>query len=401
MEIPVKTSHIPELDGIRGMAILFVLLYHYIYLANVEAGVAPAPSGLLAHGQKPFAMGWSGVDLFFVLSGFLIGGILLDARTSPRYFATFYARRFYRIIPLYYLWIGVYFALVLGPFRGTTGLLSGNLETWTAAPVYFLFLQNSVKIPHATFGTAWLGALWSLAVEEQFYLMMPLAVRFLTRRMLVPLLCFAIVGAPAVRVAVSHFIPAHPAAQYVLTLCRADTLAMGVLLAIGWREERWKATFHRYRTLIYFFSVLLFIGVVYLALWKPSQYSPAMAVWGFTCVDAFFASMLSISVMVPGGALASVCRWRLLAELGRVSYCLYVIHSSVNLLCHVLLLHQTPRFLDWRSAGVTTLAALLSYGFASQSWTFFEHPLLKRGHAYQYFPRTSVPPPTRGETSHS
>src|SRR6202166_221767 len=123
MEIPVKTSRIPELDGIRGMAIVFVLLYHFIYLANVEANVAP--SGLLALVQKPFAMGWSGVDLFFVLSGFLIGGILLDARTWPRYFATFYARRFYRIIPLYYLWIGVYFVLVLGPFPGTTSLLPG------------------------------------------------------------------------------------------------------------------------------------------------------------------------------------------------------------------------------------------------------------------------------------
>src|SRR5260370_30653401 len=116
------------------MAIMFVLLFHFICLANADDSVAPR--GLLALLHRLFAMGWSGVDLFFVLSGFLIGGILLDARASPRYFVTFYARRFYRIIPLYYLWIAVYFALVLGPFRGITGLLSGNLETWRAVPFY-------------------------------------------------------------------------------------------------------------------------------------------------------------------------------------------------------------------------------------------------------------------------
>lgn len=394
---PLSRGRLPELDGIRGMAILFVLLYHYLCIA--DAGVAPTPGSLLAHGEQIFAMGWAGVDLFFVLSGFLIGGILLDARTSPRYFSTFYARRFFRIIPLYYLWIAAYFLIVLGPFHNLTGLLSGNLEGWRAAPIYFLFLQNSVKIAHATFGTAWLGALWSLAVEEQFYLLMPLAVRFLPRHRLVPLLCIAIVGAPMIRVAVSHFIPTHPAAQYVLTPCRADALAMGVLLAVGWREESWKAAFLRYRTLIYAFNLLLLVGAVYLALWKPSQYSSAMAVWGFSCVDALFACTLAIAVMVPGGVWASVCRWPFLAELGRVSYCLYVIHSAVNLLCHVLLLQQPPRFLDWWSAGVTTLAALLSYGLACLSWSFFEHPLLKRGHAYQYFPRTAVPPSVLGETS--
>jgi peptidoglycan/LPS O-acetylase OafA/YrhL len=396
---PMKASRIPELDGLRGMAILFVLLFHYVYFANVENGVAPPSNGFVAHGQQLFAMGWAGVDLFFVLSGFLIGGILLDARSSPRYFGTFYARRFYRIIPLYYLWIGVYFLLVLGPFHGPTALLSGNLEKWTSVPIYFLFLQNSVKIAHATFGTAWLGALWSLAVEEQFYLVMPLAIYFLSRRRLVQLLFLAVVGAPVVRVAVAHFVPAHPAAQYVLTPCRADALAMGVLLAIGWREERWKAAFLRYRTTIYAVSLFLLVGVVYLALWKPSQYTPTMAVWGFSCVDAFFASLLAIAVMVPSGMWAYVCRWRFLAELGRVSYCMYVIHSAVNLLCHVILAHQTPRFLGWPSAGVTALAALLSYGLACLSWTFFENPLLKRGHAYQYFPRSSATASARVATT--
>src|SRR5579863_7722584 len=94
-----KRSRLPELDGIRGMAIIIVLLNHAFSV----------PERHIAWLERTFAMGWSGVDLFFVLSGFLIGGILIDAKGSPNYFKTFYARRAFRILPLYYAWIGGYF----------------------------------------------------------------------------------------------------------------------------------------------------------------------------------------------------------------------------------------------------------------------------------------------------
>ena len=100
-------SRIPELDGLRGLAILLVLLYHFVSSPRIQPPLF----------HKLFAIGWSGVDLFFVLSGFLIGGILLDVRESPNYFRTFYGRRFYRIVPLYYLWIGAYFVIALFWFK--------------------------------------------------------------------------------------------------------------------------------------------------------------------------------------------------------------------------------------------------------------------------------------------
>src|SRR5580700_6703131 len=384
-------GRITELDGLRGMAILVVVLFHFIADHGVWTDAAPLPAQgtFLFHFQKLFAMGWVGVDLFFVLSGFLIGGILLDARTSPHYFGTFYARRFYRIFPLYYLWIGIYFFLIFTPLQGVLRSLSDSLfrspEKWSAAPVYFLFLQNSVKVIHGNLGTGWLGQLWSLAIEEQFYLMMPLAVRFLPERKLVPLLCLAVIGAPMARMGVSHFVPQYPAAQYVLTPCRVDSLAMGVLLAIGWRKQEWKARFLRHKQLALMICSLLLIAVAYLAFWNPSQYSPAMGTWGFSCIDALCAFLLAFAIMVPNGLWASVCRWPFLLELGRVSYCLYVIHVAVNLICHELLLRQSPRFMDWPSMGVTILATLLTFGLAKLSWRFFEHPLLRRGHAYQYF----------------
>jgi peptidoglycan/LPS O-acetylase OafA/YrhL len=263
------------------------------------------------------------------------GGLLLDARTSPRYLGAFYARRFYRIVPLYYLWIGVYFLVIFTPFRGLLrslpGSLSSNPEKWSVAPIYFLFLQNSVKILHGNFGTAWLGQLWSLAVEEQFYLLMLLAVRFLPKRRLVPLLCATVVGAPVARLVVSHLVPQHPAAAYVLTPCRVDALAMGVILAVGWRKPEWKVRFLRHRMLVFTVYSLLLIAAGFLAFWSPFQYSKAIGTWGFSRIDALCVLLLAIAITFPNGVWASVCRRPFLLELGRTFYCLYVIHQAINL----------------------------------------------------------------------
>jgi len=380
-------GRIRELDGLRGMAILLVLLYHYIAIA--DPGATPNP--LLIRFQHFFGIGWAGVDLFFVLSGFLIGGILLDARESSHYFGTFYARRFYRIIPLYYLWIGIFFAFTAAAFSGLPQALASNPERLSIAPIYLLFLQNSAKIPHAAFGTAWLGALWSLAVEEQFYLLMPLAVRFLPRQRLVQLLCVAIVGAPVARLACIKYLRHHPAAPYMLTVCRADALAMGVLLAIAWRDERWRGLFFRHRFFVAATTSALLLAVTYMTVWKPSQYSLSMSAWGFSCLDLFFALLLARALLIPGGIWAAVCRWRFLAEMGRISYCFYVTHAAVNLFTHLLILHQEPRFADAPSIAVTIVAAVLAYGIARLSWTFFEYPLQRRGHSYQYVPQRGIP----------
>jgi peptidoglycan/LPS O-acetylase OafA/YrhL len=101
-----QQARIPELDGLRGVAIASVLVFHYLAIQ----GATPQHT-LTSYLQRLTIMGGTGVDLFFVLSGFLIGGILLDVRESPRYFSTFYARRFFRIFPLYYAWIAAYILL--------------------------------------------------------------------------------------------------------------------------------------------------------------------------------------------------------------------------------------------------------------------------------------------------
>lgn len=358
-------ARIPELDGLRGMAILLVLLYHFVSSPRIQPPLF----------HRMFAIGWSGVDLFFVLSGFLIGGILLDVRDSPNYFRTFYGRRFFRIVPLYYLWIGTYFVI---------RLFGSSRFAWHAIPVYVLFLQNYTKIDRAVIAVAWLGSLWSLAVEEQFYLVVPTVVRFLSKPRLLLLLYSAILCSPVFRIVLYKYLPAHPAAPYTLTPCRADALAMGVLLAVGWRSERCKAAFYRYQKPICGVCLLLLGVFLSLAIWIPFQYSFEMCSWGYSVVDVFFASLLVIAVMLPSSRWAAVCRLPFLTEMGRVSYCLYVIHTAVNLACHELFFHGIPRFESWSTGLVSALAAGLSYGLAVLSWKFFEHPLLSRGHTLKY-----------------
>src|SRR6266436_7858410 len=139
------SGRVPELDGIRGIAIGMVLVGHFFMIVS-------RPGSLLAYALVPLRLMWSGVDLFFVLSGFLIGGILLDARDSSNFFRVFYLRRFFRIIPAYLLLLTAYLllnALVTGHSARTLALVTQN-----GLPIgpYFLFLQNFCMGAHNTLG---------------------------------------------------------------------------------------------------------------------------------------------------------------------------------------------------------------------------------------------------------
>jgi peptidoglycan/LPS O-acetylase OafA/YrhL len=152
--------HTPALDGIRGIAILLVLVHHFTLFDPITS--VGAWLGFVA------LLGWSGVDLFFVLSGFLITGILIDARTSDRYFISFYARRTLRIFPLYYLVVFLCF-VVLPYFPRWHELLVGhaNLPEWP----YWTYLVNFSIAERDAFQHGVLDVAWSLAIEEQFYLL--------------------------------------------------------------------------------------------------------------------------------------------------------------------------------------------------------------------------------------
>src|SRR5216684_4285326 len=183
------SGRIPELDGIRGVAIGMVLIAHLF-------AVASRPGSALAYALVPLRLDWTGVDLFFVLSGFLIGGILLDARGSSNYFHVFYKRRFFRIVPIYAAILLVLPGLVSAAQwtnHGDFTWLKANALPWYS---YWTFTQNLWMTHAASLGANALAITWSLSIEEQFYLSLPILVRLLSGRWLLACVLIGICAAP-------------------------------------------------------------------------------------------------------------------------------------------------------------------------------------------------------------
>lgn len=366
---------VPELDGLRGSAILLVLCGHYFAIPGTGAVS-------LLNGYW-FRLGWIGVDLFFVLSGFLIGGILLEARDAPDYFRVFYARRFFRIIPLYYVWILLY--VILSVCAGSLlpariGLQKIDLSILA----HLFFLQNFHEFSKSGVAFWWFFATWSLAVEEQFYLVSPLLVRYLSKRRLAHVLILVTLGAPLLRSAVRGALRMGPWLAYRLMPCRADSLAIGMLAALLWSSPRARAWLQANVLVLYVMFGILFYGVAWLWRWYSDPLVPVTQTFGYTWLALFFAVSLLIVLSRKGSVLAAVMRWGFLRDIGGVSYCVYIIHAAVFFLCHQLLLGALPVVTDVRAAAVTLLAAVVTFGVAKLSWKCFEQPMLRRGQSFRY-----------------
>lgn len=220
--------HIKELDGLRGLAILLVMIFHFT--ADI-----PANSQTMQAILKICAFGWIGVDLFFVLSGYLITGILLRTKGSPHFFRNFYARRTVRIFPLYY---GVLFIIfIFLPFLGYLPQLKslGKEQLW------FWFYGTNILIALKGIGATltagiMLTHLWTLAVEEHFYLFWPAIVRWAASRKLILISACIILVCAFSRGLISYYFK-QPLASYCLTPLRVDSLIIGALLAILFYEN--------------------------------------------------------------------------------------------------------------------------------------------------------------------
>jgi len=370
-----------ELDGLRGFALLMILIFHSIS----QEGEFPVGS-FLAYLQRSVGMFWTALDLFFVLSGFLIGGILLDSRRSPSYFKTFYARRFFRIVPVYYAWVLLYIILIAVAGNQVTRLSnSGIRPPLTLAVIsYFLFFQNSVTMNLFGFAGAWFGHLWSLAVEEQFYLVAPLVVRLTSPKVLKWLLATIILLAIAFRLffRLGERLPEIMIATR--TVCRMDALAVGLLAAILVRSESGSLWLSRNLPSLRLILAFLALGVAALFVYGYGSLTLAMQTVGFTWMAFFYAAVLLLAVQHREGWLAAFLRIGFLRELGAVSYCVYLIHVVVNVSLHAVVLHQPPRISTFGGVIVTLLALLITYLVAKVSAIYFEGPLQKRGHAFKY-----------------
>ncbi len=379
--IPDWSVRIPALDGLRGIAILLVLLRHAVFGVSSVQGIETHSRFafiLLSAGQ----LTWSGGDLFFVLSGFLIGGILLDARSSPRYFQTFYLRRAYRILPLYFLIVGLsLLPHLLAEFSAARAAHTSPLPLpwWT----YPLFIQNFWMAHRGFFGPSGIGITWWLAIEEQFYLTIPLLIRNVRPRNLLIVLLTVIACAPWLRVLL-HSSMAYPGlASYVLMPTRADALYLGVLAALLVRNPEVWAWLQSHRRILWSITAVLFLGVVYMTWQGYDALSFPMSTWGFSWLAAFYTCILLIAIS-PGEFFPSILQNPSLMRLGTLAYCSYLVHVAImNALRHPLKAYfpQYP-VAAWLTGGVVGM--ILTLAVATLSYKYFEKPLLRRGHQYVY-----------------
>jgi peptidoglycan/LPS O-acetylase OafA/YrhL len=224
----VLGGRMPQLDALRAFAILAVILH------NAGAKGLEHPAGIFVKLVEFAATtGWVGVQLFFVLSGFLITGILVDGRGDPHQLRNFYMRRVLRIFPLYYAFL--FIAFVLLP-------LIGIMPTWLEVSYTHQFWYWTYLINWAEpfLGTVELGHIWSLAVEEQFYILWPILVIAVRRRTLAYVCLGLILSAIVTRILLIHHDPEFASkAAYMFTIARWDSLALGALLALALRDRFW------------------------------------------------------------------------------------------------------------------------------------------------------------------
>lgn len=340
-------GYVPGLDGLRFFAFACVLFWHVTR-----------------------ATGWFGVDLFFVLSGFLITRILISSRDHPRFFKLFYTRRALRIFPLY-----LFFIVIRSPF------IEPGAAVW-----FYTYTSNFLTMVEQR----WIqpGHLWSLATEEQFYLLWPLLIFFIpTRHRFLVVVGMALIPW-ALRVA-GFFSGISPLSLYVAPWFRFDSFAWGGLLAILVSEAP-----SLYRRIVRWRGLLWLIGLA-IALGGVGVHPFEVRFWywpviGFTTVS--FLSVLVLIEVFESKRCARLLEWSPIRHLGRISYGLYVWHLlalDAARICAVMFteyftIERGQIVLEVWYGAIFSLALLISVILAELSWHLLEQPFLRLKRYFEY-----------------
>jgi peptidoglycan/LPS O-acetylase OafA/YrhL len=355
------SSRVAELDGFRAFAVLMVFVHHLFY-GWPTAALSSTPRLIRA----VLGRGWLGVDLFFVLSGFLITGILIDSREGEHYFRNFYTRRILRIVPLYLTCILImYFGY---PDAGAYFRLS------------LLYLANfsyffGVKVPHGP------GVFWSLAIEEHFYLIWPLVVRFLNRFWLLGLTALIVFGTPILRGICAHAGMNPELEIYPYSFFRFDGLALGAMLAL-WVRSRYYSRSSAWALAGFLIGSSCLILLVGLPYGITGAKTVAGTAFHYTQAEFVFAGLMALALAYRGSTFTAFLRCRALGITADLSYCIYLIHLTVGDFYYRLL--HAMHFDDVVHLGAVGALGLrilvvgtATFGLAALSKKFLENPFLR------------------------
>lgn len=335
---------------------------------RIEGALDGVPGAIITILSK----GWLGVDLFFVLSGLLISGILIDSREKPHYFRNFYLRRVLRIMPLYFVTLAVcwyfYGASYSGFFLFTVFFMANFASAF------------GVALPHGP------GVYWSLAVEEHFYLIWPLGARFLSRNALGVSALAIWLGSPVLRglAAANNWVTTDQI--YEFSCFRFDGLALGALLAIWWRS----AAQTRQRSLqlaagmVALSVVMTVVGLPFGILGTKTVASTALR---YSQVQLIFGAAILAALTLRGSAVTAVLRSGFLRLTSDYSYCIYMVHLSLGD-AYVTLLKKagvdTVAQFGPRLALAMQVVAIIgsTYLLAALSKRFLEDPFLRLKHRF-------------------
>lgn len=402
--IPIFRSHLPLLDGIRGLAILLVMIFH-MSLVSDRGGADSFARSLISGG-------WCGVDLFFVLSGFLITGILYDTKSSNTFFKTFYIRRALRIFPLYYA--VVILSLIVLPAIATHlpppaqakldrfGKIEG--DEW----MYWTYLSNFAIAQAGKFRHGILDISWSLAIEEQFYLIWPAIVFFFSRTTLLRICIGAIVFSLAFRCWLLYT-GVNPVALHVLTPSRLDALAVGAFIALAVRNEGGLDRLASAAKLLIPVLGALIVGDAafrYLTHsgreGEESLFSanlPEVQTVGLTVIAIFFGAILIRAVAASQREIAEPDAKRsrlvrllespLLRSFGKYSYAMYLFHLPLRALVRdsALINKQLPTIGGTQIPAQVTFTVVciaITYAAAWLSWNLYEKHWLSLKRYFDY-----------------
>jgi peptidoglycan/LPS O-acetylase OafA/YrhL len=351
------------IDGLRGYAVLLVVLFHYlnnsynnnISVNNVEKYISQITS-----------YGWIGVNIFFVISGYLIGSILISNRKSTKYFSTFYLRRATRILPLYILFLFVYIVTskILGNLNVT--LFENPIALWN----YFIFIQNFAMSQTGSFGPNGLTPSWSLAVEEQFYLVIPLIVFILSERKLLILGTFVIVCSIYFRVTSENWYM-----EYTHFISRVDALFIGVMLAVVKYTEGESS-----KRILNLKFVLYFVGfcILSILIFYIKQVNHSLISYAFAGLLLFFMTLDARSILYK--IIVNKCS----LFLGKYSFFIYLFHQLINGCLFALLSKKNPSLDSLSDYAIEFTALILTSSLAVVSFEHFESKFISLGSKFNY-----------------